>query len=74
MNTLFKLGDGIKILKTPESRVEVQIDEDVILKTHITGLEPDSVTWVKHQSQLEINDKEYVSTFWNLIKVIKRRC
>jgi hypothetical protein len=52
--------------------VEVQIDEDVILKTHITGLEPDSVTWVKHQSQLEINDKEYVSIFRNLIKVSKR--
>ena len=44
-------------MKTPENRVEVQIDEDVILKTHISGLEPDSVTWVKHQSQLEINDK-----------------
>ena len=40
----------------------VSADEDVSFRVHIIGTEFNAVTWMKHDAQLELNDKYMYST------------
>ena len=52
----------INILKKAPAKINAQIDEDVVIKAQILGCDFEKISWYKHDSKIEINDKYSFST------------
>lgn len=62
MYTVLPGCKSLFLVRKPPAKVTVSADEDVSFRVHIIGSEYNTVTWMKHDAQLELNDKYMWST------------